>query len=619
VIPTPAGFRLRGRAALALTALALAACLAAIIGIAWPFSDRTPIPIVLLDRSASVSGDSAGTALQALLSELHARYEIAEADVIEFDDFPSSAVRVTTAGTGQPELASAPTRNGTNLAAALEQAIDLASSAEGPPRPVFVIGDGYATRGSTTAALRAAAAAGIVPHWIPTSQGRSIPRIGEILLPDRAGLGERIEVLVRIAGVPNEGSAQRVSITTVNPGGDAESAAAEVSGEGVARLSFAPRAAGPVLLNVALQDAADGTVLDERPLAAVIEVMPAADLLYVGGSDAALARSLVAGRWSLDVVSPRALSGLHEQLGAYSAVILDEVPVAAADQRLWDSLLEAVRSEGTGLLVLGGSTAFAAGGYRGSTLESALPVLSEPAALRESTAVVFAVDKSGSMGEGTAGIDRFQLARQAVLETVADMSEADRVALVAFDVEARTLLEMSEATRARRDLSGAWPVRAAGGTSLVPALEAAMAQFEPDGEDRRLLVLVTDGFLDDVPIDAWRRRLEAAGVELLAFAIGPDARLDELRRLAGTSGGGVIRVEQAAELPGLMRSTVERQRAVIERGTIQLRPLVPVDFVESGDSAWPDIEAYTVTRAREDATVTREIPSSPRKPSGSVG
>jgi hypothetical protein len=62
-------------------------------------------------------------------------------------------------------------------------------------------------------------------------------------------------------------------------------------------------------------------------------------------------------------------------------------------------------------------------------------------------------------------------------------------------------------------------------------------------------------------------------------------------------------VEQAAELPGLMRSTVERQRAVIERGTIHLRPLAPVDFMDAGDSAWPDIDAYTVTRAREDATV----------------
>jgi hypothetical protein len=210
------------------------------------------------------------------------------------------------------------------------------------------------------------------------------------------------------------------------------------------------------------------------------------------------------------------------------------------------------------------------------------------------------------MGEGTGGIDRFRLARQAVLETVADMSDADRVSLVVFDVEPRTLLAMESSASAKDALAAEWPVRAAGGTGLAPALEAALAQFDPAREDSRLLVLVTDGFLDDVPIDAWRRRLEGAGVQLLAFAIGPDARLDDLERLAGPSGGRVLHVQQAAELPRLMRATVERQRARIERGAIKLRPLVPLASMGDGGSVWPDIDAYAVTRAREDSTVWLE-------------
>ena len=85
-------------------------------------------------------------------------------------------------------------------------------------------------------------------------------------------------------------------------------------------------------------------------------------------------------------------------------------------------------------LVLGGAQSFAAGSYGDSKLESLLPVLSRPSGLGAATAIVFVVDKSGSMGATSAGVDRFRLAQRAVTETATMLTDRDSAALVVFVV-----------------------------------------------------------------------------------------------------------------------------------------------------------------------------------------
>jgi hypothetical protein len=117
-----------------------------------------------------------------------------------------------------------------------------------------------------------------------------------------------------------------------------------------------------------------------------------------------------------------------------------------------------------------------------------------------------------------------------------------------------------------------------------------------------MLVLVTDGFVDDAPLEALRRRLEEARIEVVALAIGPDADASALARLTSPGSGAVLRVGEAAELPQAMSAGIERRRARIERGEIEVEPRGAMPLLAGPALRWPDVAAYAVTRLRPEGT-----------------
>jgi len=389
--------------------------------------------------------------------------------------------------------------------------------------------------------------------------------------------------------------------------GAVQSTTAKPDGRGTARVELQAAHGGPLHVALTLRDAATSEVLDARREAAAVDVVEAARLLYLQGSAGLLARSLGAGGWSVEVAPARRADAYRERLGGYEAVVLDDVAYDDASRGFWQALAAEVTGRGLGLLVLGGERSFARGGYRESALESVLPVLSEPAALDQPASVVFAVDKSGSMGEGSRGVNRLSLAERAVLETARTLGERDAAGVVVFDVEPRVLLPLGPATPAMRSLEGNWPVQARGGTRLAPAIELAAGQLEVTADGRRILVVVTDGFVDeDAPLEALRRRLADARIEVVALAVGPDADVSSLARLTSPDAGVVLRVGEAAELPRTMSAGLERRRARIERGRIAVEPMGSLPVLAERDARWPDIAAYAVTRLRPEASAWLE-------------
>ena len=292
-----------------------------------------------------------------------------------------------------------------------------------------------------------------------------------------------------------------------------------------------------------------------------------------------------------------------DALDGYQAVVLDDVAISDASPRFWNALVAAVQNRGLGLMVLGGERSFARGGYRESALESVLPVSSEPAVLDQPASIVFVVDKSGSMGQGSGGVDRFQLAQRAVLETARGLTERDSLGLVVFDVAPRVLIPLGPAPAGTLALARDWQASPNGGTKLAPALEAAIDELERSGAGRRMLVVVTDGFIDDAPLAELRARLDRSRIETIALAVGPDADVSALERLVGAEAGVVLRVNEAAELPLVMRSALERRRARVERGTIAVDAASALPFSPGTLKDWPAIAAYAVTRSQPDASV----------------
>jgi Mg-chelatase subunit ChlD/uncharacterized membrane protein len=562
--------------ALALRVAAILLLALVVAGHPWPSERAHPTVFVLADRSASVAADPARAALDEVLAATRGSAHTASVQLIEFAASPSATA----------------SRNGTNIEAAVVETLRRRTA--GSPSAIVVLSDGRATAGDTRRALRAARTAGATVLWRTVATDASTPHIVDLLAPRQAQPGQAIPVRVRLAG--RTGTPLVLSLVPrVADATDRVESTVEAGDPATMEVLVRARVPGAMVLDAELREAASGRLLDEWPSAAVVDVAAPDAVLYVAAGPRPLEQSLKAGGWSVTMIEPSALDAAARGLDAYAAVVLDDVPATAPREATWKALDAAVRERGTGLLVLGGPHSFAAGGYRDSTLESLLPVLSRPAGLGDAAAVVFVVDKSGSMGETAAGVDRFRLAQRAVTETAGTLTERDSAALVLFDAEPRVLLPLQSAAGFRDAVTRPWPAQPRGGTRLAPALEAALGQFAGSIAPRRILVLVTDGFVDAATDDSLRSRLAAAAVEFVALGVGPDADTAALRPFFPPERSTVLHVGQAAELPSVMRAGLEARRAPIERGRIAVREVVPLPFIRGGTRDWPAVSAYDVT------------------------
>ena len=562
--------------ALALRVAAILLLALVVVGHPWPSERARPTVFVLADSSASVAADPAHVALEEVLETTRGSSHTASVQLIEFAESPSATA----------------SRNGTNIEAAVVEALSRRTAES--PAAIVLLSDGRATAGDTRRALRAARTAGTTVLWRTLAADASTPHIVELLAPRQAQPGQEIPVRVRLAGR----AATPLVLSLVSRGGDATDrveSTVDAGDPAAMEVLVRARAPGALLLDVELREAASGRLLDAWASAAIVDVAAPDAVMYVAAGSRPLEQSLKAGGWNVTRIEPTALDAAARGLDAYAAVVLDDVPSTAAREATWAALDAAVRERGTGLLVLGGPHSFAAGGYRDSTLESLLPVRSRPAGLGDAAAVVFVVDKSGSMGETAAGVDRFRLAQRAVTETAATLAERDSAALVLFDAEPRVLLPLQNAAGFRDTVMRPWPAQPRGGTRLAPALEAALEQLAGSVAPRRIIVLVTDGFVDAAPEESLRSQLAAAAVELVALGVGPDADTAALRPFFPPDRSTVLHVGQAAELPSVMRSGLESRRAPVERGRIEVREVVPLPFLRVGTRDWPAVAAYDVT------------------------
>jgi len=584
--------RTRAVVAFALQAAALVALALSLLGVSWLDSRSRPRVLVLVDRSDSVPR-AAGDAAVAEVVRAAKAAGSGELLMLEFAGRPGAPAALPAASVAELRP------SGTNIEAALDDA--LAAHARTPFASAVMISDGLGNAGDTARALRAMREAQLPLQWIAVGRPPPETRVSEVLAPDRVMVGQRIQVAVQLAGRLDR--PLRVNATARAPAGETQLASGEPDGEGRAIIELDASRSGAVVLDVALEDPRSKQTLDALRDAAVIDVAPSAAILYVQGSAGALSRSLRAGGWVLKVIPATRLDVRTDELDGYQAVVLDDVAISDGSPRFWNALVSAVQNRGLGLMVLGGERSFARGGYRQSVLESVLPVSSEAAVLDEPASIVFAVDKSGSMGQGSAGVNRFQLAQRAVLETARSLTERDSLGLVVFDAVPRVLIPLGPARAGTLALARDWQTTPNGGTKLAPALEAAIDELERAAAGRRMLVVVTDGFVDDAPLAELHARLARSRIEMIALAVGPDADVSALERVVGADTSLVLRVNQAAELPRVMRAALERRRQRVERGTIPVAQRQRLPFSSGTLKDWPPIAAYAVTRSRPDASV----------------
>lgn len=208
------------------------------------------------------------------------------------------------------------------------------------------------------------------------------------------------------------------------------------------------------------------------------------------------------------------------------------------------------------------------------------------------------LDTSGSMGLGRT----WAVAREIVDGLLARLADPrNEVALFAFDARLRLVRAFATGTAPMAPLLDA--IEPFGGTSLYDSIAAGLEQLGGRGDDRRVLLVVTDGVDTSggrPPGEEWTD-VSAFDVPAYVFVTDPSAgapgdpggrgqRLAALSRLAARTGGGVFRVATAA-----------RADEAVAQAVGQLRQQYVVVFEASADPGWHPIQI----RARDPRLTVR--------------
>lgn len=616
-------WRWRGvRLPVAALILRMAALTALIVALANPLFGAPPPPegplVVLVDQS-----DSLEEATRAALREQGAALARASGDSARVlylgADLVSGPQSSETAGALTPVLM--PDPSGTDLAAGLRAARALLP---GGGR-VVLLSDGMATSGDALAEARLAAEAGITLDVVPVAA----PVRGEVAItalnaPRNLRVGEEFPITISTnyhapATAPAGALSARLRLWQDELLlGDEE----VLLPPGDELFTFRHTAAGPgiVRLHAELTVVTGDTYTLNNVAAATALVSPPPQVLLVAQrpeDGALLADALDRQGIESQRISPAQLPVRLSDLAAFDGMVLIDVPATALSLDQMASVREFVRSEGRGLVALGGRNSYSLGAYKGTPLEEVLPVTMEPPPRpqRGEVALLLIVDRSASMSSAF-GVSKFDMAKEAAILATESLNPEDRVGILAFDTGTLWVVDfqqIGDAVNMASIQQSITNLPLGGGTDIELSLAVGLPALAQQPTGVRHAVLLTDGrsFTNNYP--SYIRLMETARaneITLSTIAIGLDSDTLLLEQLAAWGGGRYYYADRPADIPRLtlLESELARADALIE-GDLQvsLSQAHPImrDFAPA---ELPNLAGYVATTPREAAEVVLRAP-----------
>jgi len=296
-------------------------------------------------------------------------------------------------------------------------------------------------------------------------------------------------------------------------------------------------------------------------------------------------------------------------------VILNNVPAYEIPQKFLAGLQFFVRSQGGGLMMVGGKHSFGAGGYYESSIDDLLPVSMELKAEHRKLAVAMAIvmDRSGSMSASVAGgRTKMDLANEGAARAIELLGNYDQVTVFAVDSSAHKEVPLTLVGPNRDKINNR--VRRigsmGGGIFVFTGLKASWDVLKGSPVGQRHIILFSDAADSEEP-GQYKKLIEeivANGGTISVIGLGTKADTDAgfLQDIAKRGNGRIFFTDNPGTIPNIFAqetATVARSLFVNEAvpavATGMWQQISPNVF------DWlPQVDGYNLSYAREEATVS---------------
>ena len=493
-------------------------------------------------------------------------------------------------------------RDGTDILTALKRAI--ASLPNDVHRRIVLLSDGIHNAGGTRLEdyLPLLSASRVEIATIPLDTLKDAIRVVQLQAPTQVRKGQRFEMR---AIVETDGSLPKVPATLYHEGALIDTYEWTLpNGTHSLALPVPPVSEERNHRYELKLDVAD-EILENNQGYGVVRIRGKSHVLYVeeDRTEAThLKTVLQENGFNVEVRTPEEMPTDLIELQRSDGIILSNVSADVLSLEHLQSIESYVRDLGHGLIVIGGEYAYGPGGYTDTALERVLPVEMTPRQQKDTVAIFFVLDTSGSMANYVGGQRRkIDLAIAGISAGIDNLEEDDVAGVISFSA-GKDAYVVSDLTSDRPVLlQTVGKLKPRGGTTLMmEAIAKASDRLEADDAKRKHIVLLSDGKSDDTESDFLKlaERITKARISITAIAIG-DANEELLTQLTEN----VVPVKNVQELPTILTEAVRETQRYIVQEPFQPVIAVPSEPIVEGIGTPPALHGYIATTEKDTAQV----------------
>jgi uncharacterized membrane protein len=505
-------------------------------------------------------------------------------------------------------------REETDIQAALQAAV--AQIGEGRQGKILIVSDGNENRGEIARVIPLLRAQDVQVWTLPVSlaRGRNEVYLSDLTVPRLVDSAEGFE----IRGVVESLREAPARVRLLRDGvlhSEREMALKPGRNSIAFRDSVAERGNHSYEL---LVEASDDTLAENNLLQAVVAVKGPPRVLLLSAhqeSRRVISRVLQVQGYAVVESTPQTHPLSLSELSAYDLLVLDDVPAFQLTHAKMENVEKYVRDLGGGVLVIGGSQSYGAGGYFRTPLERILPVDMRPPARLEMphVALLFVIDKSGSMGAGSEGNTKLDLAKAAAIAAADIMNPTDQVGILAFDAGWDWALPFRQVGQGEWISEKLASLQSDGGTDLFKAMLEAHRVIAGKQAAIKHVIVLSDGLTDKADFHTLVGNLARDGITVSTVSVGNDADVQLMAEIAKNGKGrGYVALD-----PQTIPQIFTTETLLISRDLLIEKTVTPTIVASIGplkgiaQSSLPSLRGYVLTYPKPRAELLMRVDKDP--------